>query len=590
MLIRLVDPGYLMPDLVRRLREADCAVTQVGERTVEVFTPRLASRIESSAYVAATVNGWAALHDAQVEIDPPPLRFAHPLTLRGGSHPSDFERTGPTVSIGVPVFNGGRYLEEALSSLVSQTFDDVEIVICDNASTDTSLEIARSFERADERVTVHTSETNRGAAWNYNRVLGLARGRYFKWAAHDDICHPMYVERCVEVLDRAPESVVVAYPQTVLIDEAGLPVSVYADGLDLRQPRPHQRLAVLIRNLVLSNAVFGLSRTDALRRTQGHGTYVSADYILLAELAMAGQFWEIPEPLFFRRAHNATSRAANQSTAAVAEWFAPGTGDDRTTEFLRLFREYLRAIERADIGSGDKLAVYTTTVPLWLRRFHGSIRSELVRQATASLRLSTHATAPPRTVADRPMIRPRAVAKPTAIAVRDALRRLIWQVAPSYAPQIQLHVDPSLTIEWSEPGFETIVTNLISNAVRYGSAPIVISATADDRFELVVEDGGRGVSAEFVPRLFEPFSRSGASSTEMAGAGLGLAIARMAAEHDDGTLVYEDATPGARFRLVLPGHTLGETPRSAPPGRSVPRPVRAAAQRYCVAFPTARFC
>ena len=103
--------------------------------------------------------------------------------------------------------------------------------------------------------------------------------------------------------------------------------------------------------------------------------------------------------------------------------------------------------------------------------------------------------------------------------------------------------------------FDRIVSNLIVNATRYGAAPIEISAEQRDRhFRLRVEDHGHGVPAEFVPQLFERFTRSssaGAARTE--GAGLGLAIAKSYAQAHGGDLLYEDASPhGARFELVLP--------------------------------------
>lgn len=575
MRITLVEPAYLMPSLVRALTEAGCLVAPPTDASLEVSSPWLPSAVEAAAFVSARANGWAALHGARIEIDPAPPRFAHPMT-RSGSGGCRVGQTGPSVSIGVPVYNGERYLEQALASLVSQTFGDIEIIVCDNGSTDATARISQAFARRDERVSVHRSEMNRGAAWNYNRALALARGRYFKWAAHDDLCGPAYIERCVEVLDRAPMSVVVAYPRTVIVDESGKPVGTYEDGLDLRQARPHERVAVLIRNLVLSNAVFGLMRTDVLRGTRGHGSYISADYVLLVELALAGQFWEIPEPLFFRRAHEGTSRAANRTSAEVAEWFDPGSGDEKTTEFLRLFAEYLRAIERADLSRADRLAVYRSTVPLWLRRFHGSMRRELLEQAASSLRIrSRNRSAEREDAPDRVAVSQSPVRLAVPVGVHELVRRVIWQVAPDYAPKIGIHVDPTLTIDADIVGMETIVANLISNAVRYGDVPITVSVDAGDEFTLTVEDSGRGVADAFTPHLFEAFARSEESREEAAGAGLGLAVARMAAEAAGGSLVYERArTGGACFRLVYPGSVLR---RHAPPNpavdRHAPRPL-----------------
>jgi glycosyltransferase involved in cell wall biosynthesis len=566
--ITLLDSAYLMPSLVMALTEADFVVAPSPDGSLEVLTPWVPGATDAAAVVAVHVNRWAALHGAQVVLDPAPTRIAHPTLARHEVQEGRSGSSRPTVSIGVPVYNGARYLEETLDSLVSQTFGDIEILVCDNGSTDSTARIVRAFASRDERISLYGSPANRGAAWNYNRTLTLAQGRYFKWAAHDDLCAPTYIERCVEVLDRAPDSVVLAYPKTVIIDQDGQFVRNYEDMLDLRQKRPHERVAAVVRNVVMSNAVFGVIRTDALRRTGGHGSYISADYVLLAELALAGQFWEIPEPLFLRREHSATSRAAQTSPADLANWFRPGSGDVHTTEFVRLFAEYLGAVREADLGRVAKLAVYTGTVPVWLRRFGRSMSNELLRQAALALHLggAGRSVVEPDTSA-RPLVAVPPPMSPTVerVVVHDIVRRVIWQVAPDFVPHIRIHVDPSTTIDADPAALEIVLTNLISNAVRYGDVPIVVSAAVEDEFVLTVNDAGRGVAEAFVPSLFEPFARSPQSQDASEGAGLGLAIARMTAETSGGALVYEPSEVGARFRLSYPGSVLSTPDHRQPP-------------------------
>jgi signal transduction histidine kinase len=101
---------------------------------------------------------------------------------------------------------------------------------------------------------------------------------------------------------------------------------------------------------------------------------------------------------------------------------------------------------------------------------------------------------------------------------------------------------------------ERIVSNLVTNAFRYGVPPVTVRAEQTDRhFRLSVEDCGGGVSPEFVPALFERFSRSDDARSNAVGTGLGLAIARAYARAHGGDLLYEDVSPhGARFQLVLP--------------------------------------
>lgn len=110
----------------------------------------------------------------------------------------------PLVSIGLPVFNGERYLEGAVRAILEQTFTDFELVVCDNASTDGTADILARLSREDRRIKVHRNPVNIGAAPNWNRVFELSTGRYFKWVAHDDLHEPEFLERTVDVLEQDP--------------------------------------------------------------------------------------------------------------------------------------------------------------------------------------------------------------------------------------------------------------------------------------------------------------------------------------------------------------------------------------------------
>ena len=85
------------------------------------------------------------------------------------------------VSIGLPVYNGEKYLEQALISILSQTYTDFELIISDNASTDRTQAICREYAAKDPRIRYYCNEENLGAAPNHNRVFELASGEYFKW-------------------------------------------------------------------------------------------------------------------------------------------------------------------------------------------------------------------------------------------------------------------------------------------------------------------------------------------------------------------------------------------------------------------------
>src|SRR2546425_2356723 len=168
----------------------------------------------------------------------------------------------PRVSVGMPVYNGERYLAEAVDSLLAQTYEDFELIICDNASTDRTGEIARSYAARDTRVRYARNEKNLGAGGNFRRGFALASGEYFRWAASDDVCAPQSLARCVEVLDQEPAAVL-AYPSTRFIDEHGrVTGECYDDRLHLQASRASERFRQVLERLGLCNAVYGLMRAE----------------------------------------------------------------------------------------------------------------------------------------------------------------------------------------------------------------------------------------------------------------------------------------------------------------------------------------
>ena len=224
---------------------------------------------------------------------------------------------GPTVSIGLPVYNAERYLRESLDSLLAQTFCDFEVVVCDNASEDATAAIAEDYARRDPRVRVHRADRNHGLAWNWNRAFVLASGRYFKWAAADDVHLPRYLERTLAEFQMRPDAVLV-HSRTVEVDENGVAgpeviKDVRTDGGDVAA-----RFHELTRKGWPCVDVFGLVRADVLARTGLHGRYPRSDRALLAELGLHGRLVRVPEVLFHRREFAGRLSRSHDLTARYA--------------------------------------------------------------------------------------------------------------------------------------------------------------------------------------------------------------------------------------------------------------------------------
>jgi glycosyltransferase involved in cell wall biosynthesis len=272
----------------------------------------------------------------------------------------------PTVSLGMPVYNGENFIIATLDSLLAQTYTDFELIICDNASTDGTEAICRAYAARDPRVRYVRNESNIGASANYNLTFELARGRYFKWAAHDDLCAPTFLARCVEALERDP-GVVLAYTQALAIDGEGNTVKLYPGKHHFADPQPRVRFYEYVLDPHPVVAVFGVMRRDVLAHTRLIGKYTGSDRPLLSELSLLGKFYEVPERLFFYRFHEAQSWGGNKSQQAQQAWYDPRRAGKTTFPQWRLLREHLRSIERSPVGLRDRLACYLF-MGYWMRK------------------------------------------------------------------------------------------------------------------------------------------------------------------------------------------------------------------------------
>lgn len=262
------------------------------------------------------------------------------------------DRGRPRVSIGIPVFNGAAFLRETLDCIVGQTWRDSEIIISDNASTDETPEICRAYAAGDARIRYHRAETNGGSAWNFNRVITLSTGTYFKLANADDLCGPTLVEQCVRVLDARPE-VVACFGRTRLIDEQGSRIADYDDDLDVQDADPGDRFLTVLRRLGLVNMMQGLVRRDALMRTGLMERYLGSDMVLVAELALHGRFHQLDERLFYRRMHREAFSGLGSLDEKVA-YMVPTQKGRAQLYYWRHYAGYLRAIRRGPLSLRQK--------------------------------------------------------------------------------------------------------------------------------------------------------------------------------------------------------------------------------------------
>jgi glycosyltransferase involved in cell wall biosynthesis len=285
-------------------------------------------------------------------------------------HPSLFVRR-PKVSIGLPIYNGEKYLSASLISLLDQSFTDFEIVISDNASTDRSAEIVREFAKSDPRIRYYRNETNIGLTPNHNRVFELSSGEFFKWASHDDVYPREMLQRYVEVLEKAPPTVALVYSEFRIIDEFGNRSEILSDAIEKRDAPPHLRLKQVLTKMGHYSGVYALIRSEILRKTRLHGPFPDSDKVMIAELAMLGEIRLIKEPLFFLREHPGRSTRALKTPEARRAWMSPAEAKKST--FLSILwksdLEVVRSAFRLPIPAGDKIRCLAVAMgcPVWRR-------------------------------------------------------------------------------------------------------------------------------------------------------------------------------------------------------------------------------
>ena len=263
----------------------------------------------------------------------------------------------PRLSIGLPVYNGEKYLAEGLEALLGQSYEDFELIISDNASTDGTAGICRRYEKQDSRVRYVRQPRNIGLVPNHNFVVGPARGELFKWAAHDDLYARDLLKRCVDALDENPRAVL-AQSWSVRIDSSAAPTYLVKYPEATASPRAPERFRSMLFD-GKRDYCYGIVRTDVLRRTPLHGSYHYAGHTIATEIALHGPFCQVPDWLFFRRDHPGQPSLSVRDECAILD---PRRADRLRNPAVRLYAEYiwgyLSAIGRAPLSPAERRQCY----------------------------------------------------------------------------------------------------------------------------------------------------------------------------------------------------------------------------------------
>lgn len=290
--------------------------------------------------------------------------------------------TAPLVSIGLPVRNGARFLADAVQSVLAQDHVDLELVISDNASNDSTEQICREFARSDSRVRYYRQATNIGLLNNFCRVLELSVGTYFKWIGDDDWLSPEYVSRCVQVLVKDPSLVLVTTQQSHVRADGSFETAAY-DGRRLRSAQPLERFQEMLRLLnqshLLLDPLYGLARRTSIAGMP-RKNMLREDETFAARLALKGPFSHLAEVLSYRRIRPLARMSQIAASLGVPAWQV------RVVNVLQC-RALLRYLRDAELSAAERRQGYSAVAKLYIRRhYRTSVRRVGKLLALAGLR------------------------------------------------------------------------------------------------------------------------------------------------------------------------------------------------------------
>jgi glycosyltransferase involved in cell wall biosynthesis len=290
------------------------------------------------------------------------------------------DKIKPVVSIGLPVFNGSNFIGNAIESILAQEFTDFELIICDNASTDDTSEICQTYAAKDKRIRYYRHKKNLGATRNFNSTFEKSTGQYFKWASHDDLLCPQYLNRCLAFLKKNKQYVL-CWPTMNYIDERGeLIKNQSIDNLSVEGGSFLNRIRRLFNYQISGDdivpSIFGLIPSAVLRKTNLWQRFTSSEEVLMLELLLQGEIKQLDTLQFHFRVHKDSAFHKNRTPEERAKWFDTEKKSVLQLPVWYLFFRYLGVVKDSELGFLEKMACYyqifRRAVYLW-RRYFGDL-------------------------------------------------------------------------------------------------------------------------------------------------------------------------------------------------------------------------
>ena len=276
------------------------------------------------------------------------------------------------------IYNDGDFLEEALQSLINQTWKNLEIVICDNCSTDNSQKICEQYARKDDRINYKRSNVNIGEINNFNKAFNLAKGKYFMWASGHDIWDYSFVEKCVEKLEENPLAVTCTTFYNH-IDQKGN--TIKKDHRIFDTTRNNKFIGFIKAIWILFDPIiYNLTRTKDIKNVRGYLYVLGPDHVVRVELSLMGKFVQVPEELFlFRKQRNENSIQAEERRLFSWNKHKRMGGFYINLPHLATIHEYAKSAWFQCDNSFDKIIYFATAYLVGFLRYNKIILLDIIR-------------------------------------------------------------------------------------------------------------------------------------------------------------------------------------------------------------------
>lgn len=225
----------------------------------------------------------------------------------------------PLVSVLIPTFNYARFLPQAIESVLAQDYPHFELLVSDDASTDTTAGTLASYRGADPRLRIHQHPRNLGMVAHWNWCLQQARGRYVQFLFGDDaFCSRQALSKLVALLERHPRAVVASCARRVIdADSRAIDLWNPLGRVELRTGRDVIGRCFRANQNLIGEPSAVLLRRDALHRGFAAGYRQLVDLELWLHLLETGDLAHTPDPLVAFRRHDAQQSRVNFDSAVA---------------------------------------------------------------------------------------------------------------------------------------------------------------------------------------------------------------------------------------------------------------------------------